>query len=528
MRSILLGVGAAALLPFAVFATPISADPGLAPLSASPDAQHIDDSYIVVFKKGIDVDQIALHLNVVEGWHYASPLYAFTSDGDVDTGGINHVYVPSTEHFNYAGYAGKFSPETIDSIRSAPEVAYVERDQVMHTLEIPRGVDDAFFDGSDDSADLSSSGIMTETGAPWGLARLSHRDPLHLSTFTKYLYHQDGGSGVTAYVIDTGINIDHVEFEGRATWGKTIPKNDVDKDGNGHGTHCAGTIASKKYGVAKAAKLVAVKVLGSNGSGSMSDVLAGVVWAANQASEAAVNAIKELVATGKTKHKGSVANMSLGGGKSQSLDDAVNAAVEAGLHFAVAAGNDNRDACNYSPASAELAVTVGASTLGDQRAYFSNHGKCVDIFAPGLNILSTWNGGNETSNTISGTSMASPHICGLLAYLLSIHGTETFSLLEGDDSSDLAPAGYYEKAYDLLPKAVQAVLPQPGAGVGILVSPDGNQVAPIPPKNNGTITPAKLKKALIALASPGMLEDLPSGTPNLLAYNNATLPSKKA
>ena len=163
--------------------------------------------------------------------------------------------------------AGKFSTETIDSIRASPEVAYVERDQVMHTLEIPQGVDDAF----------APSGILTERGAPWGLARISHRETLHLSTFTQYLYYKDGGEGVTAYVIDTGINIDHVEFEGRAAWGKTIPKNDVDKDGNGHGTHCAGTIASKKYGVAKAANLVAVKVLGSNGSGSMSDVLAGVV-----------------------------------------------------------------------------------------------------------------------------------------------------------------------------------------------------------------------------------------------------------
>ena len=119
--------------------------------------------------------------------------------------------------------------------------------------------------------------MVTELGAPWGLARLSHRPVLHLSTFTKYIYDTDGGEGVTAYVIDTGINIEHVEFEGRAVWGKTIPKNDVDIDGNGHGTHCAGTIGSRKYGVAKAAQVVAVKVLGTNGSGSMSDVVAGVM-----------------------------------------------------------------------------------------------------------------------------------------------------------------------------------------------------------------------------------------------------------
>jgi len=331
-----------------------------------------------------------------------------------------------------------------------------------------------------------------------------------LSTFSKYAYDPSGGEGVTDYVIDTGINIEHVEFEGRARWGKTIPQNDEDKDGNGHGTHCAGTIGSRKYGVAKAAELVAVKVLGSNGSGSMSDVVAGVVWAAEQAAAAKKAADAEVAATGKTKHKGSVANMSLGGGKAKSLDEAVDAAVAAGLHFAVAAGNDNKDACNYSPAGAVNAVTVGASTLGDERAYFSNHGKCVDIFAPGLNILSTWNGGNDTANTISGTSMASPHICGLLAYLLSIHPSITFELSEAEDEGSI-----YSSAYSLLPKLVQAVLPAPALG---------DDFAPIP--KNGSLTPKQLKKALIALASPGMLTGLPAETPNLLAFNNATYPEK--
>lgn len=208
-----------------------------------------------------------------------------------------------------------------------------------------------------------------------------------MGTYTKYLFDKHGGEGVDVYVIDTGINTEHVEFEGRASWGKTVPKNDVDEDGNGHGTHCAGTIASAKYGVAKAANVIAVKVLGSNGSGSMSDVVAGVDFASNAAKAKADAAKKEFAATGKTSHKGSVANMSLGGGKSRALDQAVNAAVDDGLHFAVAAGNDNRDACNYSPAAAENAVTVGASTISDERAYFSNWGKCVDVFAPGTSLL---------------------------------------------------------------------------------------------------------------------------------------------
>lgn len=170
--------------------------------------------------------------------------------------------------------------------------------------------------------------------------------------------------------------------------------------------------------------------------------------------------------------------------------------------------SDNKDACSYSPAASKLAVTVGASTLGDQRAYFSNHGKCVDVFAPGLNILSTWTGGNETTNTISGTSMASPHICGLLAYLLSIHGTETFTIRSDDESTE-ATMGIYGQALSLLPKFAQAILPS---------------VAPIP--KHGDLTPAQLKKALIKLASAGLLTDLPTGTPNLLAFNNATRAGK--
>lgn len=171
-----------------------------------------------------------------------------------------------------------------------------------------------------------------------GLARISHRGRLTFGTFTSYVYDSHGGEGVDVYIVDTGINIHHEEFEGRASWGKTIPTNDVDEDGNGHGSHCAGTIGSQKYGVAKKANLIAVKVLGSNGSGSMSDVVAGVAWASQQAQAKAAAARAEVAATGKTAHKGSVGNMSLGGSKSPSLDIVVDRSVEAGLHFAVAAG----------------------------------------------------------------------------------------------------------------------------------------------------------------------------------------------
>jgi len=301
----------------------------------------------------------------------------------------------------------------------------------------------------------------TEKNAPWGLARISHRDALSFGTYNKYLYSADGGEGVDVYVIDTGTNVKHVDFEGRAHWGKTIPNGDQDEDGNGHGTHCSGTVAGKKYGVAKKANVYAVKVLRSNGSGTMSDVVKGVEWAA-QAHTEAVLAAK----SGKKKgFKGSTANMSLGGGKSVTLDLAVNAAVDAGIHFAVAAGNDNADSCNYSPAAAENAVTVGASTLADERAYFSNYGKCNDIFAPGLNILSTWIGSDHAVNTISGTSMASPHIAGLLAYFLSLQPAKDSAYAVAD------------------------------------------------------ISPKKLKANLLEIATKGALSDVPSNTVNILAWN---------
>jgi cerevisin len=154
-------------------------------------------------------------------------------------------------------------------------------------------------------------------------------------------------------VIDTGISITHTEFQGRARWGKTIPENEVDEDDHGHGTHCAGTIVSRKYGVAKKATVIAVKVLRSNGSGTMANVIAGIVWASNEAARNAARTRAEYAATGNTAHKGSVANMSLGGGKSRALEDAVNSAVEQGMHFTVAAGNDYGDACESSPAAAK-------------------------------------------------------------------------------------------------------------------------------------------------------------------------------
>ncbi|GIJ85841.1 serine protease [Aspergillus pseudoviridinutans] len=433
------------ILPLLAAASPVVVDSihnGAAPILSSMNAKEVPDSYIVVFKKHVDAVSAAAHHSWVQDIHSAQnervelrkrSLFGF---GDEAYLGLKNTFDIAG---SLVGYSGHFHEDVIEQVRKHPDVDYIEKDSEVHTMEDP----------------------TIEKSAPWGLARISHRDSLSFGTFNKYLYASEGGEGVDAYTIDTGINVDHVDFEGRAQWGKTIPTDDEDADGNGHGTHCSGTIAGRKYGVAKKANLYAVKVLRSSGSGTMSDVVAGVEWAVKSHLKKAKDA-----KDGKIKgFKGSVANMSLGGGKSRTLEAAVNAGVEAGLHFAVAAGNDNADACNYSPAAAENPITVGASTLQDERAYFSNYGKCTDIFAPGLNILSTWIGSKHAVNTISGTSMASPHIAGLLAYFVSL---------------------------------------QPSKDSAFAVD---------------ELTPKKLKKDIIAIATQGALTDIPSDTPNLLAWN---------
>ena len=215
-----------------------------------------------------------------------------------------------------------------------------------------------------------------------------------------YTYNQTG-QGVHAYIIDTGIRATHQEFGGRVTNGADfIGDGNGTNDCNGHGTHVAGTTGGTTYGVAKSVTIHAVRVLGCTGSGSTSGVIAGVDWVtANHASPA-------------------VANMSLGGGASTALDNAVTSSVNSGVSYAVAAGNSNANACNSSPARAAAAITVGATTSSDARSSFSNFGTCLDIFAPGSSITSAWSTSNTATNTISGTSMASPHVAGAIALYL--------------------------------------------------------------------------------------------------------------
>jgi subtilisin family serine protease len=239
----------------------------------------------------------------------------------------------------------------------------------------------------------------------WGLDRIDQKSlPLNSS----YTYPDAAGEGVTAYVIDTGVRITHGDFGGRASYGYDAVDNDnTAQDGHGHGTHVAGTVAGNAYGVAKKAKVVGVRVLNNSGQGTTAQVVAGIDWVAR-------NAVKP-----------AVANMSLGGPGDTAIDTAVRNAITSGVTFVVAAGNESTNASTRSPARVTEAVTVGATTSSDAKAGYSNYGSVLDLFAPGSSITSAWSTGDSATNTISGTSMASPHVAGAAALHLAANPTAT-------------------------------------------------------------------------------------------------------
>eukprot|EP00039_Didymoeca_costata_P026942 m.17041 g.17041 ORF g.17041 m.17041 type:complete len:416 (-) comp5882_c0_seq1:49-1296(-) len=311
----------------------------------------------------------------------------------------------------FFGYAGTFSPDMVEMIRADDRVVkYVEADQVMKANpHLPSEEHVKLHKVPETKQNVSQGACEIEKEATWGIVRTNNR-PLNIDGL--FHHNTNSGQGVSAYVVDTGIYLDHTEFEGRAVWGidtvngAASPKTDE----NGHGTHVAGTIGANKYGIARASTLVAVQVLSKSGSGSTQGVIEGVQFVCKDH---------------ETKKNKCVANMSLGGGQSQSMNDAVAAAIQCGCQFAVAAGNDAWNACNYSPASEAAAVTVASSTDEDKQSVFSNHGVCVDLYAPGTAITSTWIGSPYAINTISGTSMASPHVAGIMAVELGRQPTLT-------------------------------------------------------------------------------------------------------
>lgn len=366
----------------------LSATAGLAPSAAAAPRVPVKDSaaktYIIKTKSVASASGVA---------------------GDVTAAGGQ---IKNRYKLVYPGFSARLTPAQVRVLKANPKVESVIADQPVHST-------------------------ATQTSPVWGLDRIDQRPTAGDGQYS----YDTTGTGVTVYVVDTGIRMSHTEFGGRAVSGFDFIDNDADaSDCVGHGTHVSGTVGGSTYGVAKGASLVGVRVLDCAGSGTAEGVIAGIDWVA-------------------ANHSGpSVLNMSLAGSAFAPIDAAVEAASAAGVTVVVAASNDGDDACNYSPARTPSAITVGATDVTDTRGWFSNWGSCVDLFAPGVSILSSSSAADNATDTFSGTSMASPHVAGIAARYLQNH---------------------------------------PGA------------------------TPAQVTAALLAATTPNLVSD-PKGSPNRLAY----------
>jgi subtilisin family serine protease len=341
--------------------------------SSGSSTQIIPGQYIVVFRDGVaDPPGLARRLVAQHG------------------GGVRFTYQHAIK-----GFSAELPEAAVEALGRNPNVAYIE----------PNG---------------RVWAVGSQSNPPWGLDRIDQRDGLD----NTYSYGPDG-SGVTAYILDTGIRISHADFGGRAAHGYDAVDNDnVANDCHGHGTHVAGTVGGGTYGVAKNLQLVAVRVLDCGGSGTWEGVIAGIDYVT-----------AEHIFRGGLGVANSVANMSLSGGANSAVDQAVQNSIADGVFYALAAGNGNfvgrpQDACNSSPARTPEAATVGATSSSDSEASFSNYGTCVDILAPGVGVTSAWIGNDSDTNTISGTSMAAPHVAGSAAlYLDANPGAEAATVV---------------------------------------------------------------------------------------------------
>ncbi|WST73003.1 S8 family peptidase [Streptomyces uncialis] len=341
-------------------ALPAHAAPAEGTVLAAGSPTAVKDSYIVTLKKD-------------------AGLRASTPQGKKLISGYGGT-VRTTFRSALNGFTATLSATEARRLAADPKVASVEQNQRVRIQ-------------------------ATQTNAPWGLDRIDQAARPLNGTYT---YPDSAGTGVTAFVIDTGVRVSHSQLTGRAGNGYDAIEGDtVAQDGNGHGTHVATTIAGSTYGVAKKARIVAVRVLDNNGSGTTAGVIAGVDWVTRN-------------------HSGpSVANMSLGGGASTTLDNAVRNSIASGVTYAVAAGNSGVNASSTSPARVTQAITVGATSNTDAKASWSNFGSVLDLFAPGVSITAGWHTGDSATNTISGTSMAAPHVAGAAAVYLSSRPTAT-------------------------------------------------------------------------------------------------------
>ncbi|KAI0760467.1 peptidase 1 [Fomes fomentarius] len=336
----------------------------------STTAEKVPNGYIVSLKPGA---RLNAHRDILRNF----------ARGDSDV---------KYEWPNLNAIAGKFSDEALQAFRESDDVAAIEHDTIG-------GVD----------------AIVTQTGAIWNLQRISQVPKLTSNDTNarnyNYTYDDSAGEGVDIYVIDSGIQLNHTEFGGRASWGKTFGGYGDNEDGLGHGTHVSGTAAGATFGVAKKANLTAVRVLDDNGAGVVSDTIAAVDWVTEQATT--------------VTHRPSIGTISLHFSPSDVLDAAVTNAINAGVHITASAGNAASLSSTQSPARAEAIITVGAANILDAKSTYSNYGPGVDIFAPGDNILSSYIGSsNNATEVLSGTSMSTPHVAGLVAYLIGLEGNK--------------------------------------------------------------------------------------------------------
>lgn len=362
------GVFASAAMAAAMTGGAVSAAPAVGEILHAGGATAVPNSYIVVLKDDA--------VGGKAGTRKATVDRMAASLAERFGGSVGHVYGDALN-----GFEVRLPEQAAKRLAAHPAVAYVEQN---HTVEIQ----------------------ATQTNPPWGLDRIDQRNlPLN-STYN----YTSTGTSVDVYIIDTGIRTSHSDFGGRAVDGYdaidgSLPASDC----NGHGTHVAGTVGGNRYGVAKNVRLIAVRVLNCSGSGTWAQVIAGVNW----------------VTSHHQAGKPAVANMSLGGSYYAALNTAVANSIADGVTYAIAAGNSSANACNYSPASVPAAITVGATDRTDTRAWFSNYGSCLDIFAPGVGVQSAWYTSDTATATLDGTSMAAPHVAGAAARVLQRYPTYT-------------------------------------------------------------------------------------------------------